>query len=63
VHVSFFKRRAIIFFRDAILRMISKRLAIDHAKSKCSAYAAAAVLCRESPDEENVEKPHPSQET
>jgi hypothetical protein len=51
------------FFRDAFLRMISKRLAIDHAKSKCSAYVGADVLCRESPEEENVKKPHPSQET
>jgi hypothetical protein len=48
VHVPFFKRRAIIFYRDANLRMISKRLAIDHAKTKCSAYVGAAMLCRES---------------
>jgi hypothetical protein len=54
---------AINVSRDAFLRMISKQLAIDHAKSKCSAYVAAAVLCRESPDEENFEKPRPSQET
>lgn len=52
---------AINFFRHAFLRMISKRLAIDHAKSKCSAYVA--VLSRESPEEENVEKPDPSQKT
>src|SRR5882762_6073333 len=52
VHVS--------IFRDAFQRMISKRLAIDHAKSKCSAYAGAAIFCRESV-EENDEKPYPSQ--
>jgi len=63
VHVSFFERRAINFSRDAFLRMISKQLAIDHAKSKCTAYAGAAMLCRESLEEENVEKPHLSQET
>jgi hypothetical protein len=51
------------FYRDAFLRMISKRLAIDHAKSKCSAYVGAAMLYRESLEEEKVEKPHPSQET
>jgi hypothetical protein len=63
VHVSFFKRRALNFFRDAFLRIISKRLAIDHAKSKCSAYVGAGTLCRESVDEENAKKLHPSQET
>jgi hypothetical protein len=63
VHISFFKRRETTFYRDAFLRMISKRLAIDHAKSKCSAYVGAAMLCRESLEEEKVEKPHPSQET
>src|SRR6267143_256595 len=63
VHVLLFKRRAICFSRDTNLRMISKQLAIDHAKSKCTAYAGAAMLCRESLEEENVEKPHPSQET
>jgi hypothetical protein len=63
VHVSIFKRRETTFYRDAFLRMISKRLAIDHAKSKCSTYAGAAMLCRETLEEWNVEKPHPSQET
>jgi hypothetical protein len=63
VHILFFKRRETNFYRDAFLRMISKRLAIDHAKSKCSAYVGAALLCRESLEEENVEKPHPSQKT
>jgi len=63
VHVSFFKRRAVNFFRDAFLRMISKRLAIDHAKSKCTAYVGAATLFRESVEGENVVKPHPSQQT
>jgi hypothetical protein len=63
VHVSFSKRRAVNFFRDAFLRIISKRLAIDHAKSKCTAYVGAAVLCRESLEQENPEDPHPSQVT
>jgi hypothetical protein len=42
------------FFRDAFLRMISKRLAIDHAKSKCSAYVGAGTICRESVEQENA---------
>jgi hypothetical protein len=62
VHGSFFKRRAVNFIRDAFLRMISKRLAIDHAKSKCTAYVGAVMFCRESVEEENPQKPHPSQE-
>jgi hypothetical protein len=63
VHVSFFARWPINFPRDAFLRMISKRLAIDYAKSKSSAYVGAAVFSIESLEEENVEKPHPSQQT
>jgi len=63
VHVSFFNRREINFSRYAFLRMISKRSAIDHAKSKCSAYAGAAMVYRESLEKENIEKPHPSQQT
>jgi hypothetical protein len=39
--------------------MISKQLPIDHAKSKCSAYTGGAMLCQESLEDENVEKPHP----
>jgi hypothetical protein len=42
------------FFRDAFLRMISKRLAIDHAKSKCSAYVGAGTICRESVEQVNA---------
>jgi hypothetical protein len=60
VHALFIKRRAINFSRDANLRMISKQLAIDYAKSKCSVYVGAAILWRETPEEVNVEKPHPT---
>jgi hypothetical protein len=58
VHVSFFKRREINLFREPFLRMISKRLMIDHAKSECSAYAGVSIL-RASPRRDENQKTAP----